>query len=155
MKDGRPSELEDHLGYWLRRLSNRVSRGFAERLERRGATVPQWVALRCLHDGDASLLGLAATIGIDAGATSRLVERLVQKGLVAREADAKDRRAVVIRLTDAGRALVPELAKEADENDAAFFDVLGDAGRRRLLATIKKLLAAHEPAGEAGKKTMD
>jgi DNA-binding MarR family transcriptional regulator len=152
----RPSELEDHLGYWLRRLSNRVSRGFSERLERRGATVPQWVAMRCLHDVEgASLLALASTMGIDGGATSRLVERLVRKGWVAREADANDRRAVVVRLTDAGRALVPELAREADENDAAFFEVVGEAERRRLLATLKKLLAKHEAGDDARSKTID
>ncbi|WP_165252127.1 MarR family winged helix-turn-helix transcriptional regulator [Paludisphaera soli] len=152
----RPSDLEDHLGYWLRRLSNRVSRGFSERLERRGATVPQWVVLRCLYDVEgASLLALAATVGIDGGATSRLVERLVKKGWVARESDANDRRAVVVRLTDAGRALVPELAREADENDAAFFGVVGEAERRRLLATVKKLLSRHEAGDDARAKTID
>ena len=147
-----PSLLEDHLGYWLRRLSNRVHRGFAERLEGRGVTVAQWVVLRCLYDVEETPLhALAATVGVDGGAMSRMVDRLVQKGLVVREPDPADRRATRLRLSEPGRQLVPLLAREADENDAAFFDGLGEAGRRRLLATVRKLLAGDAGGG----KTLD
>ncbi|MDG3005023.1 MarR family winged helix-turn-helix transcriptional regulator [Paludisphaera mucosa] len=156
MTSERPSGLEDHLGYWLRRLSNRVSRGFSDRLERRGVTVAQWVVLRCLYDAEgASLLILAATVGVDGGAMSRMVERLAKKGLVVRAADPTDRRAVSIRLTEAGRTLVPVLAREADENDDAFFGVVGEPERRRLLASLKSILAKHEAGDEFPGKTLD
>lgn len=150
MKRRPPSRLEDHLGYWLRRLSNRVSHNFAERLETRGVSVPQWVVLRCLFDEEgASLTELAAFVGVDAGALSRMIERLSQKGLVVREPDPASRRSVRLRLTDAGRKLVPVLAREADENDEACFGSLGDAERRRLLATIQVLLTKNGWQGVA------
>jgi DNA-binding MarR family transcriptional regulator len=150
MKDERPSRLEDHLGYWLRCLSNLVSDSFAGRLEAHGVSVPQWVVLRCLFDMEGAPLGdLARDVGVDNGALSRMVERLVQKGLVSREADPSDRRAVRLRLTDAGRKLVPVLAREADRNDAEFFCVIDADERARLLATVKALLEKNDWRGRA------
>jgi DNA-binding MarR family transcriptional regulator len=150
MKTKRPSRLEDHLGYWLRCLSNLVSRSFADRLERHGVSVPQWVVLRCLYDTEnASLNELAATVGVDNGALSRMVERLAQKGLVAREPDPGDRRSVRLRLTDAGKAIVPVLAAEADRNDEAFFGAVGEEERRQLLTTVRTLLTENGFQGKA------
>ncbi len=145
-----PSRLDDHLGYWLRCLSNLVSAGFAARLDRHGVSVAQWVVMRCLYDAEgASLNELAAAVGVDNGAMSRMVERLSQKSLVVRQADPGDRRAVRLRLSDAGKGLVPLLAKEADENDAAFFGVIGEGERRALLATVQALLEKNGFEGKA------
>ncbi|MFO0951220.1 MAG: MarR family transcriptional regulator [Isosphaeraceae bacterium] len=151
-----PSELEDHLGYWLRCLSNFVHQGFATRLDRHGVSVPQWVVLRCLFDREDSSLGdLAASVGVDHGALSRMVERLVQKGLLRRETDPSNRRAVRLGLTEAGKELVPKLAKEADENDAAFFGVLDDRERTRLLLAVRTVLAANGWRSETHGKAVD
>jgi DNA-binding MarR family transcriptional regulator len=150
MKTKRPGRLEDHLGYWLRCLSNLVSDAFADRLEGHGVGVAQWVVLRCLFDAEgASLNELAGAVGVDNGALSRMVERLSRKGLVLREADPADRRAVRLRLTDEGRRLVPVLAREADLNDEAFFGVIGEPERRRLLETVRTLLTKHGFQGRA------
>ena len=51
-----PSALEDHLGFWLRQLSNQVSASFARRLEKYDVSVPQWVMLRVLFDHDGTTL---------------------------------------------------------------------------------------------------
>jgi len=42
--------LEDHLGNWLRLVSNRASGGFARALQERQMPVAEWVALRPIHD---------------------------------------------------------------------------------------------------------
>jgi len=152
----RPSQLEDHLGYWLRCLSNHVHQGFAARLERHDVSVPQWVVLRSLLDREhTSLNELARAIGVDNGALSRMVERLLHKGLVSRETDAGNRRAVRLGLTEAGKRLVPLLAREADENDASFFGGLDEAERRRFLATVRTLLAENGWRAETHGKAMD
>jgi DNA-binding MarR family transcriptional regulator len=150
MKGQHLSHLDDHLGYWLRCLSNLVSQAFAKRLEKHDVSVPQWVVLRCLYDmQNTSLSELASTIGVDNGALSRMVERLVQKGLIVRDTDPANRRTVRLRLTDAGNTLVPVLANEADENDEAFFAVVGDAERQRLLETARTLLTKNGWQGKA------
>jgi DNA-binding MarR family transcriptional regulator len=106
--------------------------------------------LRCLYDAENTSLGeLAAAVGVDNGALSRMVERLSQKGLIVREDDPNSRRTVRLRLSDAGKQLVPVLAKEADENDEAFFGVIGEAERRQLLETMRTLLTRNGFKGRA------
>ncbi len=119
---GQVAELEAHLGYWLRFVSNHVSQAFARRLEGRGVTVAEWVVMRELFGGGAMAPSqVAEGIGMTRGAITRLADRLIGKELVRREADAWDGRAQILALTDAGRELVPELARLADENDARVF----------------------------------
>ena len=42
------SELESHLGFWLRYASNHVSGEFQKQVEVNGVSVSEWVALRRL-----------------------------------------------------------------------------------------------------------
>ena len=140
MKPKHPSTLEGHAGYWLRCLSNFVSETFAGKVERAGVSVAQWVVLRTLYDAsDVTLNEAAEKVGVDKSSLSRMIERLVQKGLVTRE-EGGDRRSVSLSLSAEGRGLVPRLAALADENDAAFFGVLSAAERKALLGMIHKLL---------------
>jgi DNA-binding MarR family transcriptional regulator len=138
-----PSNLDEHLGYWLRCLSNFVSHSFAERLARQDISVAQWVVLRTLYDSSGVTLNeAAAQVGVDKSSLSRMVERLVQKKLVNR-AEGDDRRSVGLALTPAGKKMVPQLAQLADENDVAFFKTLAPKQRSEFLATIKQLLRAN------------
>ncbi|HEU4679454.1 MAG TPA: MarR family transcriptional regulator [Terrimicrobiaceae bacterium] len=141
----KPSALEDHLGYWLRKLSNAVSSSFAERLARHGVSVPQWVVLRTLFDhGSLPLKEIVARVEVDQGSLSRMVDRLLARGWVQRDADVDDRRAVAISLTKHGRSLVPKLAAEADRNDEAFFAGLSPTEQEKFLQTIQKLLTQNK-----------
>jgi DNA-binding MarR family transcriptional regulator len=151
-----PSNLEEHLGYWLRCLSNFVSQSFAERLARQDISVSQWVVLRTLYDSSGVTLNeAAAQVGVDKSTLSRMVERLVQRGLVNR-AEGDDRRSVGLALTPTGKKLVPQLARLADENDAAFFNMLAPKQRAEFLATIKQLLTANGwEASQRGRDRME
>ena len=138
-----PSDLNMHIGYWLRCLSNFVSSTFAERLAKLDVSVAQWVVLRTLYDNDGVTLNRAAAeVGVDKSTLSRMIERLVQKGLVNR-AEGEDRRSLGLALTPTGKKLVLQLAKLADENDEAFFGAFSSKQRQEFLATIKHLLKAN------------
>lgn len=139
-----PRNLEDHLGYWLRCLSNFVSQSFAEKLEKRSVTVAQWVVLRTLYDKeDMTLNEIAQKVGVDKSAMSRMIERLLDHGLVMREGAESDKRFLRISLTKEARELIPELASLADDNDEEFFKALSDKEREGLLNLIKLLLKSN------------
>src|SRR5208282_315539 len=102
------SGLRDHVGYWLRRLSDEVHASFERQLVARDVTVAQWnVLVTVYHDRATTTTEVARYIGIDPGAVSRLVDRLAAKGLMTRSADPASRRRVQLSLTHTGRALVP------------------------------------------------
>lgn len=46
--DSQPSQLESDLGYWLRSVSNAVSRSFARKVEGEGVTVAEGVFLQVI-----------------------------------------------------------------------------------------------------------
>ena len=138
------SGLEAHIGYWLRFVSNSVSQAFARRLVASGVTVAEWVMLREMFDVvELAPSELAERTGLTRGAVSKLVERLVEKKLMRRDAADDDGRSQRVALTGAGRRIVPKLAATADENDEEFFSALSKAEREALRALMKKLVRAN------------
>jgi DNA-binding MarR family transcriptional regulator len=138
------SRRGDYLGFWLRVLSNGVSKTFEKSLESHGVTVAQWVVLRALYGQESSLNELSKAIGIDQGSTSRMVERLVQRQLLTRETPPENRRAVRITLTPAGVNLVPKLASAADANEELFFGKISEAKKDQLLKTVLELIRKND-----------
>lgn len=134
------SDLHAHTGYWLRMVSNAVSREFARKVAEEGVTVAEWSFMRSLYDVDAMApSALAGKMGLTKGAISKLAERLIDKQLVARSDNLEDRRAHSLSLTEAGRAKVPILAMLADGNDAEFFGVLTTGEHGTLLGLLRAL----------------
>jgi DNA-binding MarR family transcriptional regulator len=134
------SSLETHLGYWLRFVSNHVSNAFAAKLAGRGVTIVEWVVLREIYDRDVAPSTLADMLNMTRGGVSKLVERLCAKSLVTRNTGPGDQRFQQLRLTDAGRELVPELAALADQNDAEFFGHLKPDERRHIQDTLEQIV---------------
>ncbi len=140
----RVSELERHVGYWLRYVSNHVSHAFGQKVEARGVTVAEWVVMRQMFDaGTLSPSELAAQVGLTRGAVSKLVDRLVGKKLVNRSASDGDRRYQTIALTAAGKKLVPVLARLADENDREFFGHLKADEQSALVGILQDCVRRH------------
>jgi DNA-binding MarR family transcriptional regulator len=140
------SGLRDHIGYWLRRLSDAVHTSFERRIAARGVTVAQWNVLVTVYHGEGRTTAeVARFVDIDAGAVSRLVDRLVGKGLMERSPDPASRRRVTLSLTPEGRALVPDLIRIADENDAEFFAGLAPAEKAALMAVLRRLTPRRDP----------
>ncbi len=134
------SKLTDHTGYWMRMVSNAVSQEFARKVACQGVTVAEWSFMRALYDSEPmSPSILAETMGMTRGAISKLAERLLAKGLVARTENQEDKRAHSLSLTNEGRSKIPVLAALADENDAEFFTLLTPEEHEALNRTLKAL----------------
>lgn len=140
-KQSKPSGLEDHLGFWLRYVSNHVSHAFGTAIAEEGVSIAEWALLRELYEGDAAPSEIAVRLGLTRGAVTKLVDKLASKSLVHRKEVAKDRRYQTLSLNAAGRQLVPRLAARADENDAAFFGHLKPAERRALRKILQDMVS--------------
>lgn len=140
------SQLTDHIGYWMRMVSNNVSYSFARKLNASEVTVAEWVILREMYSAKDSTApsAIAAVTGLTRGAISKLITRLINKKLVSRKEASDDRRYQDIELTDKGRALVPKLVKLADQNDEEFFACLPAAKRNQLKALLQEVATHHE-----------
>lgn len=109
------SELESHLGFWLRFVSNQVSSRFENQLAEHDISVTEWVAMRSLHGRmDTTHAELISALGMTKGAASKVISKLEAKGLAERQLSKDSQRAQVLCLTESGLALVPKLAAIAD-----------------------------------------
>ncbi|MCW7470525.1 MarR family winged helix-turn-helix transcriptional regulator [Leptospira kanakyensis] len=144
--DVEPSHLKSHLGYHLRVVSNAVSHSFASKLVALDVTVAEWVILREMYsfETNTSPSIIAEITGLSRGAVSKLIDRLLNKGLVNRAEASGDRRYQEIKLTREGIKLVPKLSEIADENDSAFFSLLSKSDKEELRKTLVKLAEAHK-----------
>lgn len=137
-KENKISTPEDHVGYWLRNVSNNIAFSFSKKLEASKVTVAEWIILRQMYEtGKSSPWIIAEKAGLTRGAISKLVTRLLKKGLVTREESRKDHRFQEIKLTAKGENLVPRLARIADENDEYFFGDLSLQKRGALISFLK------------------
>lgn len=136
-----PSDLTKHTGYWMRMVSNAVSHDFARKIAAEDVTVAEWVFMRALYDDEAlAPSALAGKMGMTKGAISKLADRLVTKGLIARVEHETDRRAHSLFLTSAGRNKVPRLASLADLNETEYFGVLTEKEHAALDQILKALV---------------
>lgn len=139
------SALEDHLGFWLRYVSNHVSAHFERRLAEQDISVTEWVALRTLYQaGEVSHAQLIARLGMTKGAASKIISRLESKGLAERVLAQHSARVQGLRLTGRGNRLVPVLAALADANDADYFGHLSAAQRDALKTLLQGLVQQHQ-----------
>ncbi len=95
---------EESVGYLMRRILTHIAQQVERQLESAGLTNAQWMPLLKLYTGEASTVAeLARGSQMDAGAMTRLLDRLEAKNLCSRVRSSTDRRVVNIELTDAGR----------------------------------------------------
>jgi DNA-binding MarR family transcriptional regulator len=91
----------------VKALQRELERGSNELMKPLGLTGPQADALVVIGQAQPiALKDLGRLLIAEAGHPSRLVDRLVEAGLVERRAAQDDRRRVELRLTPAGRRLV-------------------------------------------------
>jgi DNA-binding MarR family transcriptional regulator len=138
------ADLEKHLGYWLRRVSNRVSGAFARALKEQHTSTAEWVVLRYLLQAKETTPGeLAALLGMTRGAITKVLDKLEAKHWVTRTAKAEDQRVQLLALTRASRRILPRLGDIADSNDAHFFECLTAAEQDTLRRLLRKLVEFH------------
>ncbi|WP_035856462.1 MarR family winged helix-turn-helix transcriptional regulator [Cryptosporangium arvum] len=122
-----------------------------ELLLRLGLYPGQELILMRLYDADGQTQSdLQASLGSDHSTISRSIRRMEEAGLVTRSPADHDRRAMVVSLTDAGRALRPGLTEMWGTMEAALSGALTEQERTDLPRTVCSLHRALASARAAG-----
>ncbi len=95
------------LGLLFRQVRDAMWARMARELAAAGhdLTFSQFITIKKLAAGTASVTDLARAADLNPGAMTRLLDKLEARDLLVRVADPGDRRALHIHLTDAGRQL--------------------------------------------------
>jgi MarR family transcriptional regulator for hemolysin len=137
-----PQELKRRLVAQLVESSRLLRNYIDHRAKGRGTTRAQWIVLFRLREQEGlSQVDLADVLELQPISLVRLLDRLVEHGLLERRHDPHDRRANRLFLTEAGRQLVDDLDSLRD-NIAE--NVLRDIPSASLQTSLETLLDIKE-----------
>jgi len=114
-------------------------------------TLPQFRMLAILAElGRARCSRVARTLALDASTVTRLADRLVTAGHVARGSDPRHRSVVTLELTPSGERLVSAVSQWRQQELSRIVAGLAPAARAQLTSVLHQLVAsAGEGYGEA------
>ena len=99
-------DLELALPYLLARAGTRIGQAFSKELRRFDLSLTEWRVCAALHHAPHQRLSqLAEHTSAEPSTLSRVVDGLLQRGLLVRDRSDEDGRALALSLTDAGRDL--------------------------------------------------
>jgi DNA-binding MarR family transcriptional regulator len=132
-----PGQLAD----LLQRLTRRLRRAQADRLAPLGLTPAQERALRMMTRSPEPLrmTELADRLGIVPRSVTSVIDALEQAGLVRREVDPRNRRAIRLHLTDRGTAVRDDMREARRRAAEDLFAPLPDGDRKALAALLSRL----------------
>jgi DNA-binding MarR family transcriptional regulator len=99
-------DLERAIPYLLARAGMRMGQSFSKELKQFKLSLTEWrVCVALHHKAHQRLSDLALHTSTDPSTLSRVVDGLLQRGIVVRDRSDEDARALALSLTEAGRDL--------------------------------------------------
>ena len=130
-------EGSSHLGFLLHDVARLMRKRFEQHARGLGLTRSQWQALAYLSRNEGiSQTGLADLLDVEPITLSRIIDRLVETGLVERSPHATDRRVWRLRLTDAARPKLKQLRELGEKTRSETLAGVSEADRERLIRTL-------------------
>src|SRR5262245_29538011 len=142
-------QQEAYLALWrtydrLRALEDELFAGF-------DLTAQQYNLLRLLRAGHEPVptLALAERLVSRAPDVTRMLDKLEERGLLTRTRSTKDRRAVLVAITEVGVALLDRIAETLRLCHERQLGHLNAAELKSLIALLKAARGPHEPPGSS------
>ena len=103
-------DLERAIPYLLARAGMRMGQAFSKELKPFDLSLTEWrVCVALQHKAHQRLSELAAHTATEPSTLSRVVDGLLQRGLLVRDRSGEDARALALNLTDEGRDLTQRI----------------------------------------------
>jgi DNA-binding MarR family transcriptional regulator len=148
-----PFVLDGFLPYRIAVLAGRLSREFSRVYQERfGLSRAEWRVMAHLsQEAEVSVREIHARVDMDKSKVSRAASRLEEAGIITKRISERDRRLVVLALTEKGSAMMAELARAAQDYQAELIARMGP-GAEGFLAGMAALMSPTEAAtrGHAG-----
>jgi DNA-binding MarR family transcriptional regulator len=136
------NELQDQVLIALRRII-RATDIHSRALEKEtGLTTPQLMVMRAIKELDnPTVTGIARAVSLSQATVTTILNRLQQKGLLLRERNTEDRRAINLRLTKAGDTLWMSAPEPLQYSFTRRFAELASWEQHGIVSTLQKVAA--------------
>lgn len=143
-------ELWNRPGYLVRRLHQIHLGLFMEECRGEDLTPVQSAILTVLRNGEEmDQLTLSTSVGIDRTSGADVIRRLERRGLISREESQLDRRAKIVRITDAGRAFINRLQPSVVRAQERLVAPLTEEERQEFQRLLNIMISENNDAGRA------
>jgi DNA-binding MarR family transcriptional regulator len=106
-------------------------------------SLPQMATLLLLdEEGEITIKQIAEFVGRSVSATSRLLDQLVERGMVSRREDERDRRAKRVAITESGQTLIATLERQRAEAQIVVMEYLSAEERAEVTRAMALLAEA-------------
>jgi DNA-binding MarR family transcriptional regulator len=130
--------LDQHLGYFLRRIQVWVFNDFLRTLARVDVRPAQYSVLAVIEaNAGLSQSDLADFLGIERARLARMLDRLEKRGFTERRPAPRDRRAHALYLTREGQKALKRIKALAGQHEAHLAEVLGPEKRRLMIELLR------------------
>jgi DNA-binding MarR family transcriptional regulator len=142
--------VESTLEKLFSRLTRLRRRYLESRLKDTGVTPGQPAVLAALEESPGlSQKGLARAIGVQPPTATRLVQRLVESGMVVRKPDRNDRRSTRLFLTDAGFSISQGLQSVRMDEERLVRSVVSETETEQLVGLLTRVCERYRSAADA------
>jgi DNA-binding MarR family transcriptional regulator len=137
-----PAGIAERTGLLVVKVAYELERRGAERLGALGLDGRDYSLLAVLsHDDAGSQAQLATLCGLLPAQLVPVLDALQAQGYVERRRDERDRRRSIVRITDAGRAVLAQADEAAGELERELLGDVGEELRERLVRAVAAGLA--------------
>ena len=132
--------LDETTGYTICRIARKIHYRVDDLFKPYGLTVEQWVALKSIEE-HAPLYQkeLALVIEKNQNTVKSLVSHLEAKGFITRTVDPKDKRNLMLSVTEKGRALIRPLSVIDEKANTDFFSHFSPEEMKALETLLAKV----------------
>ncbi len=140
-------KLDDFLCFAVYSANLAYGRAYKPILDKLGITYTQWIAIVALWaEGEQTVSSLGDKLFLESNTLTPILKKLEALGYLERRRDPADERQVIVKLTDAGRAL-REKGSQRTLVEATGLNAADFATARRTMNTVRDRLIKHTQDG--------
>ena len=134
------NDIQDSIGYLLNVTARLMKRNLDIRLLQFDITASQWAVLKLLSEEPVlTQAQIAERLNSDRATCGSVIDRLAKKEMIAKKANAVDRRAFDISLSHKGIELVEILTEHAVESDKQALKGVSDSEMKILYKVLRQI----------------
>tara|TARA_Y100000588_G_scaffold345647_1_gene393073 strand:+ start:384 stop:800 length:417 start_codon:yes stop_codon:yes gene_type:complete len=134
-------EVKDCINFLLGASQNVVFKYFAGRLSEFGITPSQYGVLNCLwQHGDLSPSQIREILILEASSVSGILDRMQKNGLIERQIDPNNRRAIIVSPSDKSMEIKEDVETIVKEMNDKFLEPFSEDERKVLKKSLLKII---------------
>jgi len=129
------------LEFLLARANRQVSQRLESILQSEGLTIEQFRVLDLLAEGEGYATGeVAQAVMLSLPSATRVLDKMVNGALIYRAPDARDRRKVLIFVSDRGLQVLDQLRANVRLHEREIAELFGGRETERLVSMLERLV---------------